>query len=332
MNKTELLEEIRSSAREGSISRDEILKAYKQGAGETTTYSGWTNWNLFDVLSFAGGFVVFLGIAILVEQHWAALHDPVKIGFTLGLGTASYLAGVLLIHHRGSARAGRTFFLVSALLLPVGLIVIFHLAGWRVDTPPVATLITGILTLVYVATFVLYRRTMFLVFTVLFATGLYFSITEWMIGEHPLFEGDDLLLYQYLTSGLSYLFIGYAYCRRRGNFAGFLYGLGSFFVLGSALGLGGWPPDQNLFWEIIYPALILAILFLSIWLDSKSFLVFGTLFLMAYIVKITAEYFTGTMGWPLALVLAGFFLIGVGYLAIWIHNRWMSPAAPDSQP
>ncbi len=71
-------------------------------------------------------------------------------------------------------------------------------------------------------------------------------------------------------------------------------------------------------------ALALGTLFLSINLKSGSFLTFGTLFIMAYILKITAEYFTRGLGWPLALVIAGLMLIAIGYLSFYLKKKYIS--------
>ena len=93
--------------------------------------------------------------------------------------------------------------------------------------------------------------------------------------------------------------------------------------LGAALALGGWSPQQNIFWELIFPGLVFGIIFLSVYLKNKSFLVFGALYLMAYIIKITSEYFSQSLGWPLALVLAGFMLMGIGYFAFYLNQKYI---------
>ena len=46
--------------------------------------------------------------------------------------------------------------------------------------------------------------------------------------------------------------------------------------------------------------------------------------LMAYILKITSEYFSSGLGWPLALILAGLAMIGVGYMSISIKKKYLS--------
>jgi hypothetical protein len=102
-----------------------------------------------------------------------------------------------------------------------------------------------------------------------------------------------------------------------------LYAFGSLGFLGAALALGGWAPEQNVFWELIFPLLVFGIIFLSIYVKSRAFLVFGSLFLIGYIFKLTGEYFSNTLGWPLALVLAGLLIMGVGYYAVRINRQYM---------
>ena len=66
------------------------------------------------------------------------------------------------------------------------------------------------------------------------------------------------------------------------------------------------------------------VIFLSIHLQSKTFLVFGSLALGSYLTKITAEYFSDSLGWPFALVLVGLMLMGVAYLALQLKRRYLN--------
>jgi len=124
---------------------------------------------------------------------------------------------------------------------------------------------------------------------------------------------------------LSYLFFGYYFSStKQKDLSGVLYGFGNLFFLGAALALGGWKPSQNIFWEMIFPGLVFAVLLLSVHLKSKPFLTFGTIFLMAYILKITGEYFSGTLGWPVSLMICGIALIGIGYYAFSLNKKYLS--------
>ncbi len=101
--------------------------------------------------------------------------------------------------------------------------------------------------------------------------------------------------------------------------AGWLYGVGALDFLGASLALGGWSPDQNMFWELIFPGLAFGGIFLSTYLKSRVILVICSLYVMAYILKLTAEYFSESIGWAFALVLLGFVLIGYG--AFYVNKK-----------
>jgi hypothetical protein len=45
--------------------------------------------------------------------------------------------------------------------------------------------------------------------------------------------------------------------------------------------------------------------------------------LIFYILKLTGEYFTSGLGWPLSLVLAGLAIIGIGYYAVKLNKKYL---------
>jgi hypothetical protein len=103
-----------------------------------------------------------------------------------------------------------------------------------------------------------------------------------------------------------------------------LYSFGSLAFLGAALSLGGWKPSQNAFWELVFPGLVFVVLYASVHLKSRPLLAVGSLFLASYLVKITNEYFKDSLGWPLALVISGLALMGVGYLTLRLKRRYLN--------
>jgi len=145
-----------------------------------------------------------------------------------------------------------------------------------------------------------------------------------LVGSHPGF-GWEFSAYRVLCAGLVYGFLGYAFKdTSQRALTGALYGFGAFYFLGAALALGDWNPHQNIFWELAFPGLVFGVMFLSVHLKSKAFLTFGSLYLMAYIMKITTEYFKDSLGWPLTLVVTGLGLIAIGYLHVNLKQRYLS--------
>lgn len=279
--------------------------------------------SIAEILYYIGGAIVFLGISILIQQNWSTLGMATKILATLGIGITSYFAGVLFSREEKIETLGSAFYLISALVIPIGLYVVFDNANLRVENRGIQTFISGILFITYFLSYFIFRKNIFTLFSILFGTWLFYSSMAWIFGQN--YEWLKHFEYLTLAVGLSYIFLGYYFSRNEKKFlTGFLYSFGILGFLGSAFALGGWSPDQNIFWELIFPIFVFGAIFLSIYVKSKSFLVFGSLFLMAYILKITGEYFTSGLGWPLALVIAGFMLIAVGYLSYYLNRKYIS--------
>jgi hypothetical protein len=209
------------------------------------------------------------------------------------------------------------------MVTPIGIGVIFYLAGFDTGSAGVQSLISLILFLAYLASYHVFKKDIFIFFSIIFGTWLFFAFTNMLVAGY--YQSEKLYEYRILITGLSYLLLGYYFSEQnKSGLKSFLYGFGVLGFLGAALALGGWHPAQNVFWEAIFPFLVFGVLFLSVYLKSNSFLVFGSLFLMGYILKLTSEYFSQSLGWPLALVIAGFFLIAIGYGSFYLKRKYIS--------
>lgn len=324
MEKAELLQQIKDLAAQKIISREEINVAYNEGAVVRTDQALTRKLGISEILYYLGGAIVFLGIAILVYQNWTTLSFGTRLLATLGAGVAAYFVGVIFSRDENLKPVGQSFYLISALVTPIGLAVVFDNAGFKVGTAATQSLISFILFGTYLLSYIIFRKAIFILFDIIFGTWLFFSFTTNLTGGNPYF-GTEFLEYRILIVGLTYLLLGYFFSGdEKFPLTGPLYGFGVLGFLGAALSLGGWSPNQNAFWELVFPGLVFGIIFLSIHVKSKSFLTFGSMFLMAYILKITGEYFSQGLGWPLALVLAGLTLIGVGYFAFYLNKKYLT--------
>jgi len=322
--KEEVLQHIKELAKSDFIKKEEILKAFDEGARKENEDS--KKLGIAEILYYIGGAIVFFGIAILVSQNWNTLNSFTRIFVTLGSSVVAYFAALLFGSKKKTENVGIAFHLVSALLMPLGLYIAFHEAGFVMTGNGIQALISFILFIVYILSLIAFGRTIFIFFSILFGTWLFFSFTGYLVGTNPIW-GSDFFLYRTLATGLTYIFLGYYFSQgKRVSLSGFLYGFGILGLLGAALALGGWKPHQKILWEIAFPGLIFAVLFLSVYLKSRSFLTFGTIFLMLYITKITAEYFSGSLGWPLSLVIVGLLLIASGYLFVYIKDKYIVKA------
>lgn len=319
MDKQTLLQQIQTAAFNRIITKREVLAAFRQGLKD-----GNSDMSVFKILLYLGAAIVGLGVIILIWQNWATLPYTTKLFATLGVGIAAFYGGVIFGDDESLFGIDQVFYLISGLVLPVGFYVLFRHLGYDVKGDAVLSLMTVILFAIYLPSFFIFRKAILMIFSIIFATclfyyGIGFLSSGWIINR------DSLVEYRFLVIGLGYLMLGHYFVRTRcANITGALYGFGAFFFLSAVLNLGDWAPHQNIFWEVALPVLSIGISFLSVSLKSKSCLVFGAIYLVASILKTTYEYFEHNLGWPIALIIAGVALIGVGYLTFYTYRKYLS--------
>ena len=322
MEKQEAVQYVKSIASQKILTREEVLSAYdEESKGDMVLVK---KLGIAEILYYIGGAIVFLGISILVWQNWSTLNFFTRVLATLGASLAAYVVGLLFSRDKKLEGVGSAFYLISALVLPMGLYVIFDNMGLDMGSAMARSLISGICLGAFLLSYAAFRKNIFVLFSILFGTWFFFSLTDFLTAGNLIFSWS-FFEYRTLLVGLSYVLIGYAFSKgERATMSGFLYGFGILGLLGAAFSLGGYSSGQNSFWELIFPILVLGTLFVSVNLKSKSFLTFGSLFLMIYILKITGEYFMSGLGWPFALVLAGLMFIGVGYLYVYLKKKYIT--------
>lgn len=327
MDKQQLLDEIRLMAKSGELSRDEVLAAVSDPTGMMKQEALGKGLSISEILYYIGGAIVFLGICVLCYQNWDSFNSFIRIFITLGSCLACFVVAILLNRYEDLQKPSQAFFLLFGMLAPLGVGVAFKEAGFDLSVDLLWVGIYVMLTAVFFSVFWYFKKqTILLFFSVAFSTILFHYLVSWIIGGNFSYSDySKVWEYQFLVIGLAYMLVGY-YLSQTSHKAlvGTLYGFGSLFFLGSTLALGGWQPDQNIFWELAYPLLVFGIIFASVYTKSKSFLVFGTIFLIAYILKLTGEYFTSGLGWPLALVIAGLLIMVVGYYAVKINKQYLT--------
>ncbi len=318
MNKLEVLKLVTKLAKSGKLERDELLDAYNQGGRQESHFQ------LSNILYYIGAGIILMGVSILVEQNWDILNDFTKILVSLGSSIAAFLAGVLISRRNDLKSISFAFFLIAMAIMPIGLGVTFDVFGYDIGDLFVQTLVSIISLMITIIALAVFKNHIFLIFSIIFGTWFYFVFTEFLFEDSLRFDKSNFWNYRLFVLGISYLFIGYFMMKSRKNvLSNFLYAFGSIFFLGAALFLGGWKPSQNIFWEIIFPGLAFGIIFLSTYLKRLVFLIVGSGALTIYIFKITSEYFTDTMGWPLSLVIMGLALIAIGYLFVYLNKKYI---------
>ena len=326
MDKNQILSSISQLVAQNLLTKEEVIKAYEKGQENKPHDVLNRKIGVAESMYYIGGLIVFIGIAVLVFQNWESLNSFTRILVTLGSGIAAYITGVLLGTNKNTDPVGYAFHLISALVTPLGLFITFDAAGAEPYTAGYMSLIFGTLFLCHLFSYLLLKKLIFIIFTIIFGGFLYFTFTNFLLSSSPLVWEWHFTEYRVLLLAIAFIFLGFSFANTdKKGLSGFLYGFGILGILSSTFALGGWTPNQNIFWEIIFPGLAFGSIFSTFYFNSRSFMIWGTLFLMAYILKITGEYFAGSLGWPFSLVLAGLSLIGIGYMAFRLNTKYSSP-------
>ncbi len=302
------------------LSEGELLQAYRSGVPQVASGKDKSS-RLIKILYYIGGLIVFLGLVVFVFQMWNSLNTTTRVLVTLGSAIASYVVAVLLDKDKRLGELNFAFFLIYGLLLPTGIFVTFHEGGLNITTAIVNAFMSFIVLVAHLVSYAIFRKKIFIVLSVIFGTWFFFSLTNFLGAKLR----AEVAFYEYraLLVGLSYLLLGYYFSNKIKGLTSWLYSFGCLGFLGSTLALGGWSPDQNIFWEAVAPLFIFGVIYLSIYLKHRSFLFFGTLFLVLYVLKITGEYFADSMSWPVALVASGLMIIAIAYGAFYLNNRYL---------
>jgi len=310
MDKIDLFNEVREQMASGVISREEVLSLL--GEGQQDLGQSIKNIKVSQILSYVGAFIIFLGIVVLVIQFWDSMSVLTRILVTLGSGVVAYCLGSVFGLYEKMYQASQAFYLLSGFLLPVGLAVVFDEYG-AFDPLFIQMTIAGVLFVLYLVSFlVAKRKDIFVIFSILFGTWFIYATAVYML------EMASYKYYAYLTLcvGIAYILLGYRMKTTPWDrLTSWLYSFGVLGILISTISLGG-------VWDVLFAGVVLGVMFLSIYLTSRSFLVFGTLFIMIYIGKLTGQYFADVTGWPVALIIAGLALIGVGYGAFYLNEKY----------
>src|SRR4051812_43083161 len=126
MDKNTTLESLKQLVHKGEISRRDVEEIFRDSKSESLTSR---QINFSQVLYYIGAAIVLVGISVLVWQHWKEFNLLAKLLITLGSGIAAYVAAALFDQHPTAKQLSPAFFLLSAMLLPLGLGVLFNNAG-----------------------------------------------------------------------------------------------------------------------------------------------------------------------------------------------------------
>lgn len=329
MDKQNILSLVKDGLANGTISQEELLSLTGVPFPQAPSYTPEApkeeaSKNLIHVFYGIGAVIAVVGVGVLVAQNWDALGFLGRIFVTLGIGLITYIVG-LVMNSQENRVLSQVMFTVSSVLYPFGSIVFLNEINMN-PTWTVQLLIASILFVLYAVAFFVTRRNILVLLMVGFATWMYYVVLGQVFGDYMI-DTTYILRWAVMLLGTSYILLAFGLERaflpidtadenEKKRVRGVLYMLGTLGVLGMGITVGG-------VFDIIFIAFIFAAFYGSVFLKSRAMLVLGALFLIGHIIKLTSEYFVDSIGWPIALILIGFLIIGVGYLTVYLNKSYI---------
>lgn len=278
--------------------------------------------NVQKILYYIGGFILLLGIIFYFQQYWSFLSPISRTIIALGASVSAYSLGYYFYATTKSKDFGHAFLIVSAALFPLGIGTALDVLNISPATSGGVSINAGLLFLIYFVSYYTIKARIFLYVTFIAATTLFFSFTNYIVGDSNSIE--HYYEYRTIIVGVSYIAFGLYFSETRRKFmTNLLYFFGLLCILGACLSLQGWKPTINFFWEFIYPFILVSVFRQSIKLQNGIFLLMGTIFTFAEIVKFTYDLFSDSLGWPISLMIAGLLMMGVGYMSFELNRKYV---------
>src|SRR5579872_5428761 len=160
---------------------------------------------LLKIFNYIGGALIFFGVGFFVIDNWFNLNNFVRVFATLGTAVAAFLMAMLL-HFSGKKSASSAFFILSGLLLPIGLYVTFYLYLHHIDFMKVNIIVSAICLAVFLISHLCLPRTIFILFTVIFSSFFFVFFIHFLTRDISI---THLMEYELITLGFSYFSLGY---------------------------------------------------------------------------------------------------------------------------
>lgn len=280
---------------------------------------------LTNVFYGIGATVVLIGVLVLVVQNWEELGFLGRLVAAGGIALATYI-GALLMKPPGNRVLAQAFLVIAAALSPLAVVVVMNELDVRFSLA--YQILTGaLLSVTFWAAYWATKRSITILLTVLFGSWAFFALVLKLV-EDLSYDPTVWVKWSAMLFGVATVFIGYGIhpeksssdpevVRERRSVRGILYALGVLAVLGAGISIGG-------VWNFLFIPILFGAFYLSVYLQSRTVLVLSTLFLMGHVLKLTAEYFIDSLGWPIALVISGFVIIAIGYGTFEINKRYFA--------
>jgi hypothetical protein len=308
--RAQALTEIARLARAHGLSAEEIGAALGESARGAHASGSHARDVIVRVLGYLGGTFVFAGICIFVGLQWATLNSAARVIITLGSGVAAMTLAALSEGDHRFDRATTPLFLIGLVLQPTGMMVAFAEYGSGGDWRWASLLMCGTMAAQCAAIYRGIPRSTLIFFAILF--GVCFWWTTLDLADVP-----DKWIAVTVGAGIVLASIGLD----RGGHGDIT---AAWYLAGTLAFLGGlFAIVDRTAGELLFLAIAAAFVYLSTLLASRTMLSVATLAILAYTGVFTNRNFADSVGWPIALIFFGAFMIGLSALAVRLDRRFI---------
>ncbi len=291
------------------------------GRKQISTNDYWLN-----ILNYLGSALIFFGISYFIFANWDELSNAIKIICTLGIAIFTFIVAAWLQMNKKYLTISSAFFLISALVLPIGINVVFDILDVTWTSDAIFSLISAICFCVFGYGYFYFRQTILMIFAFIFASIFFMSFVNFIAYSFTSIHYMNLSQYELIILGLSYTYLGTRLQKTNHDyFVGPLFFLGCLFTLDGAYFLGPLSVTAPYFihWKGITAIFIALSFYAAIQLKSKSFLYLSAIYFFLYL-TIISRYFSHLLGsytWPLFLIIVGLLFILCSYLVIYLRKK-----------
>lgn len=306
MEKQQLISLIKESLENGKLSRADIKEMI---SSEDMPVSK----KMSNIFYAIGALIVVIGAVVLISDNWGSIGVVGRVGVTLGLAVITYISAYAT---RARETISQSMFFISAVLAPIGSFVLANELEIMISAGVHVT-IAAILFLVFLVSKLILKSRILILVSIAFGTWTYYSLIMWLFSD-SMFNAE-LMKWATIFLGASYIALGYNRLnieKRKNVISSLLFALGAFAIMLSFEMMDG-------FFNLFFILVVFAGFYSSIFLKSRSVLVLSAIFLVSHLIKITGEYFADSISWPIALILLGFVVIGVGYGTIALNRKYL---------
>ncbi|MDQ2986859.1 MAG: hypothetical protein M3R13_09095 [Armatimonadota bacterium] len=319
MNKDDLLAAVREMAREGRLTEQEVLDAYRGTSAPPPTW-------LSPTLAFVGSMLVAAALHIFfmslgIDPFEGALVCLVAVTMAMITGAAASKSTV------GRPLSEPLLFL-AGLVTPLLLIYSAQAAGYNASALSVQSVLGLVGAAAFLPLALRAKSTVCIVMSALFAGWSFTTFCTWGAEQMGM---DTFAAFNYALAAYGLSLTGIAHMVKhtpfRNSFA-LISTLGSIAVLWAGAWLCRWGSDPNWLWIAVYPILAFGVLIWGSSIRLKGFVHTGCLALFAYLLLVTRQLFSESAAWPAAVAVIGGALLATGFF---LSRRGRGGAKVDDQ-